>query len=158
MAAQLCRGMLLCMLAAACAGRGTDADRARFARDIGPASTRDAYEKSMKVVRQHQFQVERETAPPNLYIETRWRDRAPFDDEQARGIVAAQVRMIVRGTPRTGGAQGDVVNVQVNIENRVQLMGSPDWNTASATPQYRAYAQTITDDLRRELSVGVRRY
>lgn len=147
------------VLAAACAtSQGAEANQARFERTVGNATALDAYERSMKVIRQHQFQVERESREAGLYIESRWRSRVPFADEAALGINAAQIRVIVRGTPRSGTSQGELYSVSIAIENRVQAAGSMDWTEATATAEYRAYAQQITEDLRRELDLGVRRY
>ena len=146
-------------LAAACAtGGGAEANQARFERNVGNATTLDAYERSMKVIRQHQFEIERESREAGLYIETRWRTRVPFPDEAALGINAAQVRVIIRGTPRSGTSQGEMYSVSIAVENRVQVAGSMDWTEATATRQYQDYARTITEDLRRELDVGVRRF
>jgi hypothetical protein len=149
--------VLAVLLAAGCAARG-GADNPRVDSNVGVATGPEAYDKSMKVIRQHQFVIERETIPPNLYIETRWRDRAPFPDEQALGIRAAQNRIIVRGTLRSTNNLGELFSVNMTIDNRVQLAGGVDWTEAAATPQYRQYALKITDDLKRELQVGVRKY
>jgi hypothetical protein len=149
----------LTITAAACAtGSGVDANSSRFERDVGVATALDAYEKSMKVIRQYQFDIERETQEGRIYIETRWRGRTPFADEQALGIAAAQNRVIVRTAPRSSTGQGELYSVNLVIENRVNVQGSPDWTEAVATSEYRAYAQKITDDLKRELDVGVRRF
>jgi hypothetical protein len=147
------------LLLGACAtSGGVEANNSRFERNVGQASLLDAYDKSMKIIRQHQFDIERESQDGRLYLETRWRDRTPFEDEQALGIGAAQVRVIVRANPRSEMGMGNIYNVNIAVENRVQIRGSVDWSDASATPQYREWAQRVTEDLRRELDVGVRRY
>jgi hypothetical protein len=139
-------------------GGGVEANSSRFERDVGVATALDAYEKSMKVIRQYQFDIERETREGRMYIETRWRGRTPFADEQALGIAAAQNRVIVRTAPRSSTGQGELFSVNLVVENRVNVQGSPDWTEAVATSEYRAYAQKITEDLKRELDVGVRRF
>lgn len=150
---------VLATLVAACAtSRGADANQSRFERAVGTATALDAYERSMKVIRQHQFQIERESRETGLYLETRWRSRVPFPDETALGINAAQVRVFVRGTPRSSTSQGELFSVSIAIENRVQVAGSTDWTEATATRQYQDYARAIAEDLRRELEIGVRRY
>jgi hypothetical protein len=144
----------------ACAsGGGLDANRARFERDVGVATYTQGHDLAIKVLRQNQFELERETDPPVLYLETRWRGRVPFEDEQALGIGAAQVRIIVRGNVRnTTSMQGDLYSVSMVVENRVQLRNSVDWSDGTATAQYRQWAQRVTDDLKRELDVGVRTF
>jgi hypothetical protein len=146
-------------LCACASGGGLEANRARFERDVGVATWAEGYDRAVKIIRQHQFELERETDPPVLYLETRWRNRVPFDDEQALGIGDAQVRLIVRGNVRnTTSMQGDLYSVSMVVENRVQLRSSVDWSDGTATTQYREWAQRITDDLKRELDVGVRRF
>ena len=133
-------------------------DQLVFEWNVGTATGRDAYDKATKIIRQHQFVIEREVAGPSLYIETRWRDRTPFPDEVALGFRAIQNRLVVRGTPRTGSSLGPLYAVSFTIENRVQLAESNDWIDTVFTAQFRDYAQRISDDLRRELDVAVRRY
>jgi hypothetical protein len=154
----LARVCITCLAVAACATGGPQGNDARFERDIGTATLVDAYDRSMKVIRQHQFEIERESREGMLYVETRWRDRTPFPDEQALGIGAAQVRMLVRANQRSGTSLGELYNVNITIENRVQLRGTMDWTETVATREYRAYAQRIAEDLRRELDLGVRRF
>jgi hypothetical protein len=133
-------------------------DQLVFEWNVGTATGRDAYDKAMKIIRQHQFVIEREIAGPTIYIETRWRDRMPFADEQALGFRAIQNRLVVRGNPRSGSSLGPLYGVRFTIENRVQIGDSNDWIETVFTPQFRDYAQRISDDLRRELDVAVRRY
>lgn len=137
---------------------GTEADAARFEREVGTGSGTDVMVKSAKVIRQYLFEVKEQTDPPNIYIETHWRDRTPFPDEQALGIQGAQTRLIVRARQRGTTPLGEVYAVNLAIENRVRIMGTDGWSEASATREYRDWANRIADDFRRELNVGVRRF
>jgi hypothetical protein len=148
----------LIVLVAACSARGTTANLTRFDRSVGIGTGPDIQERVTKVLNQHQFLVEREQEPPNLYVETRWRNRQPFDDEQALGISSAQIRLIVRTSARSSTPQGQLFNVHLGIETRVRLQGGEDWTSAVATPQYVEYTNLIFEDLRRELEIGVRRF
>jgi hypothetical protein len=156
--ASRCAAALMIPALAACASAASPANDARFERNVGIATASDAYAGAMKVIRQYQFEIERETQETQLYIETRWRPRNPFPDEQALGIGAAQIRMMVRANPRSGTSLGELYNVNIAVESRVQVRGSTDWTETVATREYRAYAQQITEDLKRELDLGVRRY
>jgi hypothetical protein len=146
------------LLLAACSARGTDANLTRFDRSVGVGTATDIQDRVMKVLRLHQFVIEREQDPPNIYIETRWRNRRPFEDEQHLGITAAQIRAIVRTSSRSSTPQGQLFNVNLRIETRVQLPGSSDWSSEIATPQYQEYVEVIFEDLRRELEIGVRTF
>jgi hypothetical protein len=142
-----------------CGGARGATNVAHFARGVGQGTAVETVDKSMRVLTLHQFELEREEAAPNIYIETRWRDRTPFADEQGLGINAAQVRAMVRARPRsTTSGMGEVYAVDLTVEQRVRLMGSNEWVAATVTPEARAFAERIAEDLKRELDVGVRRF
>jgi hypothetical protein len=153
---------VMCLVAiSGCSGAmqaNNAATATRFERGLGMASARDVMDKTSKVIRQHQFEVFRSENPPNLYLETHWRTRAPFEDEERVGVVAAQTRVIMRAQQRGTSTLADFYSVDLTIENRVQRMGGGDtWDATLATPQYVAYANRITQDLKDELNIGVRR-
>ncbi len=127
-------------------------------RNVGVASHYDLAEKASRVIQLNQFEVEREEYDGIFYIETRWRDRAPFDDEQANGVEAAQSRMIVRGSPRAPDPDGQLYNVTVIVQNRVSVVGESGWRRDLTTSRFNEYARQITEDLRDELEIGVRRF
>lgn len=142
----------------ACGARGSTSV-AHFARAVGVGTAYDINEGAHRVFALHQFEIERQEDEPSLYLETRWRDRMPFEDEQGLGVTAAQVRAVMRGRPRSGtSALGTTYSVDLSIEQRVQTMTQEEWTSLTATPQARAYAERIAEDLRRELDVGVRRF
>jgi hypothetical protein len=151
----------LAAVIAGCSGAmqaNTAATATRFERGLGMASARDVMDKTSKVIRQHQFEVFRSENPPNLYLETHWRTRAPFEDEEKLGVTSAQTRVIMRAQQRTTSSLADFYSVDLTIENRVQRMGGGDtWDSSLATPQYVEYANRITQDLKDELNIGVRR-
>ena len=147
-------------LLAACASAGQNAGVAtatRLERSIGVGSPNDVRDRSLKVIRMHLYELLREEGPPNIYFETRWRDRAPFADEAAMGIAKAQTRVIVRATPRSSASIGDVYSVDLTIENRVQRTDNATWDPTVATPMYGEYVNRIVQDLKNELQIGVRR-
>jgi hypothetical protein len=150
---------LAVLLLAGCGGRRGDASVAHFARGIGVATAAEAVTKSHQVLALHQFEIEREEQPPVLYIETRWRNRTPFQDEFALGIEAAQVRALVRGRSRSPtSGMGELYTMDMTIEQRVRVQGTQDWAHVTVTDSARAFAARIVEDLRRELDVGVRRF
>lgn len=140
-------------------GAGGSDDDGLLQRNVGMATQFDLTEKTMLVVRQNQFLIEREEYDGIFYVETRWRDRQPFADERALGLDAAQSRLIVRGQPRAATTpDGQFYSVTVIVENRVSARDGEGWRTNVSTRQFREYAQRITEDLRRELEIGVRRF
>jgi hypothetical protein len=151
----------LALAACASGGASSTADGVRqFERNVGTGSASDVVDRSLKVLRLHQFQIEQQEAPPNIYIQTRWRDRAPDDAEQMRGVTATQARVIVRANQRssthpTGGA---VYSVNVSVEGREQLQGSTSWQDATSSEQFAKWAERIVNDFKTELEIGVRRF
>jgi hypothetical protein len=146
------------VLGACATGGGVTANQSRFERDVGVGTAEQVYEKAMRLVTLHQFDVERETRESGLYIETRWLPRLPFEDERAMGIATAQSRLIIRANLRNTTELGELYAANLVVETRVQTRDSQEWSYAVATPRYREWAQKLADDLRRELDVGVRRF
>jgi hypothetical protein len=146
---------------AACAsgsGGGDPSTRASFNRSIGSASRADAVERVNKVLHEYHYEVEHQGLEPNLIIETRWRQRTPFADEKELGVTTAENRITVTGRPRQTSDLGALYQLDMTIDNRVRLLGSGEWVETSATPMYRAYADSLTKAMQRELTIGVRRF
>jgi hypothetical protein len=137
-----------------CASSGPEANRSRFQRNVGQATPAFARELTMRILTQHGFVLEREEGVPNIVIQTRWRQRAPFSDEASLGIENAQNRMMVMARPRSATNNALTYSVDIVIENRVQLLGSDAWTEASATPEYEKWVDRIVTDFTRELNVG----
>jgi hypothetical protein len=146
--------LLPALLCAACASVGPEANRARFQRNVGLASPQYARALALRIITQYGFVVEQEEGVPAMVIQTRWKQRAPFADEEALGIASAQNRMIVHARPRSATNNALTYSVDVVIENRVQLIGSDAWTEASATPEYERWTNRIVTDFTRELNVG----
>lgn len=153
-------GLLLAfvLLLAGCASAGAGGSRG-MTWDLGVATPRDAMDKSVQVLRNYQYDIERQDGPPNIYITTRWRQRIPFEDEQEAGIEMAQTRFVVEARPRTRNPEGqDMYTVRIRAENMVQMTrDAGDWESEGpVTTEFRAYASTIADDIRSSLATGIR--
>ena len=146
--------ILVLAMAACSSAQGPEANRSRFMRNVGQAQPITARELAMRIITQYGFTVELEQPIPNLVIQTRWRERAPFADEEALGIQHAQNRMFITTRPRSATNNALTHSVDVVIENRVRLMGSDAWTDASATKEYEKWANRIVEDFTRELNVG----
>jgi hypothetical protein len=140
--------------ACASAGPGPEANRTRFQRNVGQATPAFARDLAMRILTQYGFVVEQEQPIPNIVIQTRWKDRAPFADEAVLGVQQAQNRMFIMARPRSATVNALTYSVDMVIENRVQLLGSTTWTEASATPEYQKWANRIAEDFTRELNVG----
>lgn len=137
---------------------GMSGDGGRYQTEIGTSSLRDIDEKSVRLLLQNQFHIERREVGPVLLIETDWRERRPFDDEIAVGVERAQTRITLTGRPRGQTGLGTLYNLRMLVENRVLPVGSDEWSHAASTPEYQQWAEDLATELRRELVVGVRVY
>lgn len=150
--------LTLLSAAAACASGGGGASPV-YRRDIGNASFVDALSRSELVLARSHYEILNLDTIPFIRIETHWRPRPPFADEQTLGITEAESRVIVTARVRGETDIGSVYNVQMTVENRVRLAGGPDWNERTNTPMFREYADDITTMFKTEfVNIGVRRY
>jgi hypothetical protein len=140
----------------ACASGGGSA---LYRRDVGNASLTDAMDRSELILARNQYEIEATDSIPFIRIETRWRPRAPFQDELALGITSAESRVIVTGRVRGETEVGSVYNVQLVVENRVRVAGGPEWNLNTNTAMFRGYADVMAEQLKTEFTnIGVRRF
>jgi hypothetical protein len=150
--------MLITIAMVGCASKGPEANRTRFQQNVGDASATVSYDLSTRLIRQYGFVVEIEQQSPTIMIQTRWKERPPFGDEQALGVTHAQNRLMITARPRTTTMNMQLWTVDLGIENRVRLMNSETWSDASATPQYERWANQIAEDFKREINTaGIRR-
>lgn len=146
------------LLMAGCALGGGPGIGGGLTWDAGLATSRDVMEKSVRVLRNNQYDMEREDGPPNIYLLTRWRQRAPLGDEAEMGAEMAQTRFIVEARPRQRSPEttDDVYTVRVRVQNELRMEGETDWVEADPTDEFRAYASHIAALIREELEVGIR--
>jgi len=128
---------------------------------IGTATSHDIKEKTQTVLTRYQYQIVRfEETSDEIYIETQWSYRTPFEDEYNQGVVNTRSRIIILTNPRTraysGGADFHVVNIYG--ENEVRLVESDSWITMPLSQMALAYFKKFAEDLKTELSMGIRTY
>ncbi len=130
----------------------------RFEQNVGNATPRDVEQRTPRIIeRYHYIVVRRETSERRMYFETDWRQRAPFEDEAARGISSARTRIIIRARQR-GGAAGssNLMTVDLIMENLALDERSGEWRQGVVTDMFRAYAKEIADRLKDEYIRGIR--
>lgn len=151
--------LLLALVAGACASGGRGGSSV-FRTDIGNATLNDAVTLTQRVLAQHHYELESADTVPQMRFETRWRSRRPFSDELALGINEAESRVIVTGRERSQSEMGAIYALNMVVENRVKVAGSPTWNEATVhTPEFRAYANEMANFFRGLIrDIGVRRY
>lgn len=132
-----------------------------FSTDVGTATEFDFYQKTRRILDRYQYEIIRqEESVDMLYVETRWNDRIPLEDEQAIEIVQARTRVIVQARPRTRGGTGSsrVYKVHFIAENEVLFINNDEWVRVPLTPQCRAYLAKFADDLQTEFRTGIRKF
>jgi hypothetical protein len=145
----------------ACAATRQDARNtpSDFSADVGVATERDVYDKVRKVLTRYHYAIETSSGPPNIWIETQWRERPPFADERERRIEWAQTRVIVRANPRAQTSRhGLTFSVHLLVENRVRRSADGNWEQIPATREFTDHASRLAQELRTEFETGVRTY
>jgi hypothetical protein len=155
----LLRLALLVMATSLAACAGGRAGMTVFQRDVGNASGNDAVSRALVVIGRNHFEVAQQDSTPFIRIETHWRSRTPFRDEQALGVTSAESRVIIIARPRAESEFATTYNVRLMMENRVRVAGGAEWNETLSTPEFRQFADKMAEELRREyVNIGVRAY
>lgn len=147
---------------AGCAGArapGTLGQDATYRRELGIATYPDIQQKLGDIIRRYGYEVIRWVGPPEIYIESAWRDRFPFDDEREIGIDFARNRLILRARrvpQRTPNAV--LYRVNISLENQTKSGPNGEWQTQVRTPSFLQYAAKFADELEQTVRSTVRNY
>jgi|Deesub1362B_J571_1020462.scaffolds.fasta_scaffold30941_1 hypothetical protein len=146
---------------AGCSGtRATKATkRMEYRERIGKVTEFDFRDKTLEILQnRYQYVYEFTRYDQNqLYVETLWRERNPFEDEAEAGVINARTKIIVTARPMEFST-GALWIATIQFINQVQLEGGTQWIRMPLTKQAMAYFRKITDDLRTEYQTGIRRY
>lgn len=155
---------LLISLSVGCAGSASG-DKAEgssgYSTDVGTATEFDFYQKTRRILDRYQYEIIRhEESADMLYLETRWKDRYPFQDEQEIQVVQAMTRVIVQARPRTRGGMSTSRIYKVNFiaENMVLFANNDAWVHIPLTLMCREYLGKFAEDLRTEFRIGIRKF
>lgn len=112
-----------------------------------------------KILPKYRLAVRRaEEQYATLYYETEWQERVVTPEEEARGVVEARQRAIIRGrrVGQTLDGEGEF-RVTLTAENQVRTETDPSWHPTPAPPSFFEHWRTVYSDLRLEVQTGVRR-
>ena len=132
-----------------------------YAALLGQASPFDFGDLVRQALDKYQFQVSRyDETNERVYLETQWKLRRLFDDEETQGVVEAQTRLILETRPRLrSGGTVKLSNVYYRAENKVLFETARDiWVNAPLSPMCHAYLQKIGDELKDKFTATMRRY
>jgi hypothetical protein len=153
--------LMLFLMGCAASSSGSKPAALKYTADLGTATTFDFQEKSQRALNKYQYVVERYEEYGNiLYLETQWKDREVFEDEQKSGVIEAKSRIILEARPFTRSSAGvtKLNKVEFAAENLVMFENTQSWASVPMTPLCRAYFKRFADDLRTEFRTGFRRY
>ena len=145
-----------------CAGTKNDGNGGTEYRDfqakLDLASPHDFSVVSQRILDRYQYQIVRNNASnAELYIETEWKNRFPFDDEQ--GITAGRSRIILKARPKDFGGDGSrrIFRVRMYAESEVQMEMTSSYTRLPMSPKVTKYFKRIASDLRSEFQVELYR-
>lgn len=151
------------LLIAACSG--TLARLGIDERTIGHASAHDIMTEVPAVLRRHGYAIyDARQDGSNLYIETGWQERAPFDDEAAQGVDYARTRFIARARMTAPGiyelriAAENQVRPGRNASSNIRMREGLNWGTMPPTKMFKAFVTEVTGEIQMRVAAGLRVY
>lgn len=151
--------LLVVLVATGCASSGSESGDSVYRERLVLATESDAVRIAESVLPQFGYNPDHEVQGNTLVIETSWRSRSPFPDEEAEGIEEAQTRVIVEGRQRTDTIEGQQYYALVLLVQNETRRSGEDWRSTRNTPDFVAYANSIKEEFDDAfLSIGVRRY
>lgn len=153
----LCLCLVGSLLVSGCAGMSATS-KGSLRTDIG-TSTREAILRvtSNLLQGQYGYRLEREaTGSQNIRYVTYWNEHSPLKDERARGYESIRSRVSVLASPKNRSAK--TYRVSFRADYAVKKSTSADWVPAEITQMRRERIEDIIQDLRDELTSGIREY
>ena len=146
-----------------CAGTKGGADKknpTKYKKRIERVTSQDFQNKAIRVlVNRNQYLIFRnEPSDGQLYIETDWRFRSPFDDELASGAVEARTKIILTAYPREMTNPNGLWVPTMEGLNEVKLEGGGIWVVLPMSDMAKKYFDRIADDLNLEFRTGIRNF
>jgi len=138
-------------------GCGVTGDAA-YSTTVGTATATDIRNTVPRILSKYQYQISRvEESSDQIYVQTQWNNRTPFEDEYDAGVKNARTRIIIEARPRT--RVGTILNtVRFTAENMVLFDLEGDWENRSLSQEGERYIRAIVNDLKADLDMGVRTF
>ncbi len=142
-----------------CSGGTTKSIRG-FRKNMGDHLRDDIIDQSTKLFFKHGFEVERQEGVEgetsgDVFIETKWKDRLPFDEEKADGIVAARTKIIIRAriTQKALNFTSNqrMFKVSYTMENEFMVGLDREWVRRPLCSRLDAYCRRVYDEYKSQL-------
>ena len=130
---------------------GSSSNLGQYSKPLG-VSYRAEFAGVIRVVieNKHQYVIIRqEETARDVYIETDWKERNVFEDEQEKDIISARTRLIFRARPRHAGQY----TIHMFADNEVIIKGMGNWQQGYFSPMLQASLNDISKELRLEYKV-----
>jgi hypothetical protein len=127
---------------------------------MGDHLRNDIIEQSTKLFAKHGFEHERQEGDEfndagDIYVETRWKDRAPYDEEKEEGIVAARIKITIRARPTeivvNFTSHERMFSVVYTMEHEVMVGFDREWVKRPFCPKLEEYTNRIYDEFKSQL-------
>ena len=141
------------------ASSGGSSGATTYRKDLGNATVNDFARYTRRMLDREHFEIEQADSSANYQnFKTRWRQRYPYDDEIALGVVEIQTQLTLRARSRGsgGGGTADLRTVEMIVQNMARLSGSDQWILTVYTATFKEYIDEIARDLKTEFSTGIR--
>ena len=141
------------------ASSGGSSSATTYRTDLGTATTHDFARHTRRMLDREQYAVEQADSSANYQnFKTRWRQRYPYDDEIAMGVVEIQTQLTVRARSRGagGGGSADLRTVEMIAQNMARLSSSDQFILTVYTPTFTDYIDEIARELKTDFSTGIR--
>ena len=130
---------------------GSSSNLGQYSKPLG-VSYRAEFAGVIRVVIENKYQyviIRQEETARDVYIETDWKERNVFEDEEEKDIVSARTRLIFRARPRHAGQY----TIHMFADNEVIIKGMGSWQQGFFSPMLQASLNDISKELRLEYKV-----
>jgi hypothetical protein len=147
-----------------CSASGSSKSKKRgttFEKTLGTSTAVEIKRNVPFIFNRYQFEVYRaEESVDQIYFESHWKERYPFEDELAAGAVKAKTRIFVTTRPRyrDKSGYGKVQKVYFTAENQVMMQGSNVWQEFPLTDMFIDYVKKFAADLDLEMRSGIQEF
>jgi hypothetical protein len=141
------------------ASSGGSSSATTYRQDLGNATVYDFAHHTRLMMDREQYEIEQQDSSANYQnFKTRWRQRYPYDDEIAMGVVEIQTQLTLRARARGagGGGSADLRSTELIAQNMARVSSSDQWILTVYSPTFKQYIDEIARDLKTEFSTGIR--
>ena len=141
-----------------CAGSRSKSNVGDYSIEVGVATPFDATDKTRRLLDRHHYELIREeNSASGIYLETRWKERQPFEDEKELGIMGGRTRIIIRAQPRSRYGSGMQVSYRMFFvaENEALLPANGgEWRRTAMTKMLKNHIKMIANEFKSEFRTG----